>query len=68
MEDLKVIDLESRIAHQEHAIAELNDVLTSQQAQITLLEGRVEALLARVRALSEATSAAPAGDERPPHY
>lgn len=69
VDDDKVIDLQSRIAHQEHTIAELNDALTDQQAQIATLEAKVVALIDRVRSLSESAPAGDGGDEPPPpHY
>ncbi|MFT5500258.1 MAG: SlyX protein [Woeseiaceae bacterium] len=66
VDENKLIEIETKLAHQEHLLAELNEVLTSQQAQIVSLEGLCAALIDRVRALSETGSAA--GDEAPPHY
>ena len=68
VDDDKIIDLETRIAHQEHTIAELNDVLTDQQAELATLTAQVRALIERVRALSEDAPAGNSGDETPPHY
>lgn len=68
VEDDNIIDLQTRIAHQEHTIAELNDVLTEQQTELALLSAQVRALTDRVRALSESVPASDAGDETPPHY
>jgi SlyX protein len=68
MEDEKLIDIESKLAHQEHTIAELNDALTAQQTQITNLDAQVRGLMDRVRAMSEAMPADQSQDERPPHY
>ena len=68
MTDEQLIEIEMKIAHQEHTVAELNDALTSQQAQIANLETLVRVLTDRVRAISET---APAGSEDnlpPPHY
>jgi SlyX protein len=64
--DDKLIDLESKLAHQEYLLAELNDVVTSQQAQITQLETLCRSLIDRVKSLSE--SGVAAADEKPPHY
>lgn len=68
VDDDKIIDLQTRIAHQEHTIAELNDVVTGQQTELAMLVAQVRALTDRVRALSEAVPASDSGDETPPHY
>ena len=68
MEDEKFIDIESKLAYQEHTIAELNDALSSQQTQISNLEHQVVALIDRVKALSESAPAGGTDDEPPPHY
>ena len=68
MDNDKTIDLESRIAYQEHTIATLNEALTDQQDRITALEARVDALLDRVRALSDGSPGGGVDDEPPPHY
>ena len=68
MDDDSIIDLQSRIAHQDHTIAALNEALSDQQSQISALEARVAALADRVRALSDAAPAAGSDDEPPPHY
>jgi len=71
VDEEKIIDLETRIAHQEHTIGTLNEVLTDQQAQLTKLSAQVEALTDRVRALSAAVPSGDTGDpadEKPPHY
>ena len=67
--DDDLIALQTKIAHQEHTIAALNDAVTAQQGQITRLEALVGALTDRVRALSEAApGGGDGGDELPPHY
>jgi len=68
MEHEKFIDIESKLAHQEHTIAELNDALSSQQMQISKLEHQVVTLIDRVRSLSESAPAGGTDDEPPPHY
>jgi SlyX protein len=66
--DDDMIELQTKLAHQEHTIAALNDALTGQQAQIARLEQLVTALTDRVRALSESVPGTDGGHEVPPHY
>lgn len=54
------------MAHQEYLLAELNDVVTAQQAQITNLELLCKSLIDRVKSLAEPGLSAT--DEKPPHY
>lgn len=68
MEEQRLIDIEVKLAHQEHALDEVNQVLTDQQAQLTRLEQFCQSLVERLRALSEVPAANQHGDERPPHY
>ena len=68
MSEERFIDLESRLAHQDNLINELNDVVTSQQEKIMQLDELCRSLLVRVRSLGEALPDAGPGDERPPHY
>ncbi len=68
MSDERFIDLESRLAHQDQLLNELNDVVTQQQAKIMELEELCRALIQRVRSVGEAEAAGDPGDERPPHY
>lgn len=57
--------LESKIAHQESTIEDLNSVVIRQQ-------GQIEDLLAQMKAVRQSVEAAPGGDapgnEPPPHY
>jgi SlyX protein len=64
--DDKLTDIETKIAHQEYLLGELNDVVTSQQAQIANLELLCKSLIDRVKTLAE--SGMTAADEKPPHY
>jgi len=68
VEDEKTIDLETKLAHQEHLLSALNEALVNQQAQITDLEHLCQSLLDRVRALSGTAGENAGSDERPPHY
>ncbi|MDH3417482.1 MAG: SlyX family protein [Gammaproteobacteria bacterium] len=68
MSDERFIDLESRLAHQDQLLNELNDVVTGQQAKIMQLDELCKSLIDRIRSLSDAMPAADPGDDRPPHY
>ena len=68
MDDEKTVDIETKLAHQEHLLSALNDALTNQQAQIAELERLCQTLVERLRALSEAGAGIDNDDERPPHY
>jgi SlyX protein len=68
VDEERLIDLETKLAHQEHLLGELDDALTSQQAQIAQLELLCKSLLDRIKSLPEGGSGAGTNDERPPHY
>lgn len=68
MDDKTLIEIESRMAHQDHLLAELNDALVDQQSRLTDLEALCRSLVERIR--SEPDSGADSGliNEKPPHY
>ncbi len=68
VDDEKIIDIETKLAHQEDLLLALNDALSNQQAQIAALELLCQSLVERIRALSEAGGGNGQDDERPPHY
>ncbi len=68
VDDEKVIDIETKLAHQEHLLSALNDALSNQQSQISALEQMCQSLVERIRALSEVGGGNGDNDERPPHY
>ena len=68
MSEERFIELETRLAHQDQMLHELNDVVTAQQARLMHLEDLCRSLIDRVRALGEGMATPGAGDERPPHY
>lgn len=68
MSEDRFIDLESRLAHQDQMLNELNDVLTEQQVRLMRLEDLCRTLVDRVRSLGEDMPAGDPADERPPHY
>ena len=68
MSEERFVDLETRLAHQDQLLNELNDVVTAQQAKIMQLEELCKALIQRVRAAGDGMSEGDPDDERPPHY
>jgi len=68
MSEERFIDLETKLAHQDQLLNDLNDVVTAQQAKIMQLEELSKALIQRVRSVSEGVPDGDLGDERPPHY
>ena len=68
MSEERFIDLESRLAHQDQLLHELNDVVTNQQAKIMQLEELCRSLIDRVKAVGDGSPDGDPGEERPPHY
>jgi len=68
LDEDRVIDIETKLAHQEHLLSELNHALTEQQAQVSRLETLCQSLIDRVKSLSATVAADEALDDRPPHY
>ncbi len=69
MSEKRLVEIETKIAFQELTIKDLNDVLCKQQQEIERLGSICDALVKRVKELSEFTPGidAPA-NEKPPHY
>ena len=68
MSEDRLIDIESKLAHQDQLLSELNEVLTEQQGRIMQLEQLSSSLIERVRAIGDAAPEDGPVDERPPHY
>lgn len=67
MSEQRLVDIEIKLAHQEQLLADLDQVVTDQQARIMQLEELATTLIDRIRAIGEGGAEAPQ-DERPPHY
>jgi SlyX protein len=64
-------DLQTRLAFQDQAINDLNDVIADQQKQISLLQDQLKLLHDRLGDLSESVESSHDNskqDEKPPHY
>jgi SlyX protein len=68
MSEERFIDLETRLAHQDQGLHELNEVVLLQQQQITRLERFCASLAERLAGLSDAVGEAGGPDGPPPHY
>ncbi len=68
MDEDRLIDIETKMAHQEQLLSELNEALTDQQAQLSRLETVCRSLVDRFKSLADNASVDETGDERPPHY
>ena len=68
MSEERFIDMETRLAHQDQLLFELNDVITKQQEKIMRLEERCASIVERIRSLGDASPSDAQTDERPPHY
>jgi SlyX protein len=64
----KIENMELRIAHQEDGLQKMSREMFEQQKQIERLEILCEALVGRVRTLSDAGEVPSEADEKPPHY
>lgn len=68
MNEERLVNIETKIAFQEHTIKELNEVICEQQNQIDKLTATCKILLNRIQDISEMFPGSTAGDEKPPHY
>jgi SlyX protein len=70
MDDQRLINIETKVAYQEHLVEELSAIVADQQQRIDRLETRCRSLLERIRALGDGSGAGAGSpdDERPPHY
>ncbi len=64
----RLVELETRLAFQEHAIAELSEELAQARLERARSEELLQAVLADLRGLRGALYADPASEPPPPHY
>ncbi len=68
MDESKIIEIETKLAHQDQLLEELNVVLTDQQTQLMRLDELFSAMLERIRSMDNSDADSAPQDERPPHY
>lgn len=64
----QIEDLQIRIAFLEQGMDELNDIVTKQQAQISLMERALKHLNSRLEQMSPANIKNAEDETPPPHY
>lgn len=64
----QIVELESRLAFQEHSINELNEIVTRQQGQLDTLLASVQLLNKKLKEVAEVGSGITGGNDKPPHY
>ncbi len=68
MNDQRLIDIETKLAHQEILIGDLNQVMSLQQETISTLQAALKSFFKRYHeANGDAMPVGPA-NEKPPHY
>ncbi len=60
--------LETKLAHVEHTVNELSDIIARQQREIDAARGQVKQLALRLAGLEAPQGAGSASEEKPPHY
>lgn len=68
MSDERFMDIETKLAFQEHTIDELNEVVIRQQAEIDRLKRTTEYLLDKMEQLVDTHMERAPADDKPPHY
>jgi len=63
-----IIDLQTRVAFQDSLLEEFNQVLTSQQQQISRLENSMGAMRSQIETMQSSQSEGETIEPPPPHY
>jgi len=64
----RLIELETRLAFQDHTLQELNTVIVRQQQEIAALTREIENLKAQFKTLAPELVASRGDETPPPHY
>ncbi|MFC5476328.1 SlyX family protein [Paraherbaspirillum soli] len=64
----RIVDIESKLAHQEDLLDELNKLVYQQQQKIDQLETLCAALARKIKDASDKANEGQVPHERPPHY
>lgn len=64
----KIIELQSKLAFQDEAINDLNEVITDQQNQLDKLREEIRLLGLRISSVAETSNVSEEKEPPPPHY
>ena len=64
----EIDELQSKLAFQEHTIELLNQALTKQQSQVSLMERKIDMLTDKIKTLNTSNIAHASEETPPPHY
>ncbi|WP_317931611.1 SlyX family protein [Halioxenophilus sp. WMMB6] len=64
----QVAELQTRVSFQEDTLAALDQVISRQDRELTMLTAQFASLAERMRDMQFTLDERDAGDERPPHY
>ena len=64
----RLVELETRMAFQDHLLNELNDVVTAQARELQALQLQLERAVADLKTLRGLLYADPSSEPPPPHY
>ena len=64
----RLVELETRVAFQDHLLSELNDVVTAQGRELQSLQLQLQRAMADLKTLRGLLYADPASEPPPPHY
>ncbi len=68
MSEDRLVDIETKLAFQEHTIEELNEVVIAQQKELEGLKNTVQYILDKMELLVDTHMERAPANERPPHY
>ncbi|WP_300669561.1 SlyX family protein [Desulfoluna sp.] len=68
MSDDRLMDIETKLAFQEHTVDDLNEVIIEQQKEIDGLRKAVDYLLDKMEQLVDTHMERAPADDKPPHY
>jgi SlyX protein len=64
----RLVELETRVAFQDHLLNELNDVVTAQGRELQVLQQQLARAVADLKTLRGLLHADPSSEPPPPHY